>query len=156
MRGPLTWPQPLQAEDGWHASVRAMSPQEENGFTSRTPRVSFNRAGRNARIVYGANIFAVVPPSEGSRLTSTLVPRPASVCTFLLHDFSPPGYPRRVFFALLQKATPPGSKCTVPAAPVSAPDTKIPVRNKQQSPCHYFPVKNINPAPWLRRRRAPP
>ena len=36
-----------------------------------------------------------------------------------------------------QKATPPGSKCAVPAAPVSAPVTKIPVRNKQQSPCHY-------------------
>jgi hypothetical protein len=40
-----------------------------------------------------------------------------------------------------QKITPPGSKCVVPAAPVSAPVNKIPVRNKQQSPCHYFPVK---------------
>jgi hypothetical protein len=36
-----------------------------------------------------------------------------------------------------QKVTPPGSKCAVPAAPVSAPVTKIPVRNKQQSLCHY-------------------
>jgi hypothetical protein len=40
-----------------------------------------------------------------------------------------------------QKITPPGSKCVVPAAPVSAPVNKIPVRNKQQSPCHYLPVK---------------
>jgi len=47
-----------------------------------------------------------------------------------LADFSPPAHPRRVFFALPQKATPPGSKYAVPTAPVSAPVTKIPGRQK--------------------------
>src|SRR5262249_43978744 len=49
----------------------------------------------------GANaFFAVVPSSEGSRLTSTLVLGPASVCVFLLAT-SARRPPRRVFFALL-------------------------------------------------------
>jgi len=37
---------PLQAEKAGTPLLRAMSPQDENGFTSHTPRVSFNWAGK--------------------------------------------------------------------------------------------------------------
>src|SRR5262245_11506198 len=80
--------------------------------------------------------FAVVPLSEGSRVILTLVPRGQCRCVPSLLT-SARRRPRRDFFVLLQKATPPGSKCAVPAAPVSAPVTKIPVRKKQQTRCHY-------------------
>jgi hypothetical protein len=58
------------------------------------------------------------------------------------------GWRSRLPYGEVQKITPPGSKCAVPAAPVSAPVTKIPVRNKQQSPCQYSGVAS-HPSPKI-------